>query len=169
MEGRPGWDSRYYEDLRVDEVFRHPLGRTISETDNTWFTLLTGKTNQMHFNSAYAELSSFGRLLVNSGFTLALVLGLSVGDLSQNAVANLGFDNVRFTYPVFIGDTIWAESKILEKRESRSRPYAGIVTARTRGLNQHGEQCVDFRRTFMVYKRDADRLDAFPEPKQPFE
>ena len=147
--------SRYYEDFEVGQTFQHPIGRTITETDNTWFTLLTVNTNQMHFNKQYAEQSFYGKILVNSGLTLCLVLGLSVSDLSQNAVANLGMDEVRFSNPLFVGDTVWAESKILETRISNSRKFAGIITVFTRGLNQDALAISTWKRSFMVLKRDA--------------
>src|SRR5258708_4551752 len=127
MEIDSNTHSRYYEDFAIGDVFRHALGRTISETDNTWFTLLTMNTNQVHFNLHYAQQSTFGRLLVNSGLTLAIVLGLSVADTSQNAIANLGWTDIVLPHPVFVGDTLYAESRVLELRESASRPYAGIV------------------------------------------
>lgn len=155
--------GRYYEDFVVGDVYQHPLGRTVTETDNTWFTLLTMNTNQNHFNTDFAGRSPSGRIIVNSGFTVALVLGLSVQDMSQTALFNLGWEEIRLTHPVFIGDTLYAESLVLDKRESRSRPYAGIVSCRTRGLNQDGEECVSWRRTVMVYKRDAPHdKDYFP-------
>ncbi|QBI21182.1 MaoC family dehydratase [Egibacter rhizosphaerae] len=163
-----GWQGRYFEDFEVGDVYRHPLGRTISEADNTWFTLLTMNTNQLHFNAHYAERSTFGRVLVNSGLTVAMVLGLSVSDLSQNAVANLGWDEIRLTHPVFVGDTLYAESLVLNVRESESRPYAGIVRARTRGLNQDGTEVLDYKRTVMIYKRNAPQDKGhFPEPAEP--
>jgi itaconyl-CoA hydratase len=115
--------GRYFEDFAVGDVFRHPLGRTITSTDNAWFTLLTMNTNQMHFNDHYAEQSTFGRQLVNSGLTIAMVIGLSVLDVSQNAIANLSLDDVQLLHPVFVGDTLYAESIVLEVRESTSRSY----------------------------------------------
>ena len=130
--------GRYYEDFEVGDVYRGPLGRTISEADNTWFTLLTLNTNQSHFNAHYAETTPFGKVIVNSGLTVALVLGLSVFDTSQKAFANLGWDRIQLSNPVFVGDTLYVESAVLTKRESRSRPYSGIVSFRTRGLNQNG-------------------------------
>lgn len=164
--------GRYYEDLVVGEVYRHPLGRTITAADNTWFTLLTCNTNQSHFNEVYAARSSVeGRIIVNSGLTVAIVLGQSVLDVSQNAIVNLGWENIRLTYPVYVGDTVFSESLVVSKRESKSRPYAGIVTCRTRGLNQHGDEVISWVRNVLVYKRDAaegqspqDR-DWFPEAK----
>lgn len=158
--------GRYYEDFVVGEVFQHPLGRTISEADNTWFTLLTMNTNQNHFNADFAARAPYGRLIVSSGLTVAVVLGLSVGDTSQNAVMNLGWDAIRLTHPVFVGDTLYAESIVREVRESASRPYAGIVTCGTRGLNQDGDECVSWTRTFMVYRRDAPHdKNYFPTAK----
>jgi itaconyl-CoA hydratase len=169
MALKEGWQGRYYEDFEVGDVYRHRLGRTISEVDNTWFTLLTLNTNQMHFNAHYASHSTYGRLLVNSGLTIGLVLGLSVSDLSENAIANLQLDDVTMKHPVFVGDTLYAESKVIAKRETKSRPYAGIVSVRTRGLNQDGEICVSYRRSFMVYKRDATQdKGLFPEAREPF-
>ena len=168
MTVKPGWEGRYFEDFEVGDIYQHPLGRTISEADNTWFTLLTCNTNMMHFNSHYAERSEFGRLLVNSGFTLALVMGQSVSDVSQQAMANLGMDEVRFTHPVFVGDTLYAESIVLATRPSASRPHAGIVTVRTRGLNQDGDECLSYRRNALVYKRgQAHDAGRFPEAAEP--
>lgn len=163
MPIKQGWDGRYFEDFAVGDVYRHPLGRTITEADNVWFTLLTCNTNQMHFNNHYAEQSSFGKPLVNSGFTVALVLGMSVSDVSQQAIANLGWDKIRLSHPVFVGDTLYAESLVLDLRESSSRPNAGIVSVRTRGLNQHGDVCLSYERQVMVYKRgQAHDVDLFP-------
>jgi acyl dehydratase len=153
----PGQLGRYFEDFTVGDAYRHPLGRTISEVDNTWFTLLTMNTNQYHFNAHYAQGSPLtgGRMLVNSALTVAVVLGLSVIDISQTAVANLGWTDIRLPNPVYAGDTLYAESLVLHTRESRSRPYAGILTCFTRGLNQHGDEVCSWQRTIMVYKRDA--------------
>jgi itaconyl-CoA hydratase len=147
--------GRYFEDFAAGDVFQHPLGRTITATDNAWFTLLTVNTNQMHFNDHYATRSTFGRQLVNSGLTVALVLGLSVLDVSQNAVANLEWKDIKLIHPVFVGDTLYAESLVLGTRESASRPYAGVVTVGTRGLNQDGVVCLTYTRSVLVYKRDA--------------
>jgi itaconyl-CoA hydratase len=149
--------GRYFEDFAVGDVFQHPLGRTITATDNAWFTLLTGNTNQMHFNDHYAAQSTFGRQLVNSGLTVAMVTGLSVGDISQNAIANLEWQDIKLLQPVFVGDTLYAESIVLNVRESASRPYAGVVTVGTRGLKQDGTVCLTYTRTVMVYKRGGDR------------
>ena len=158
MAVQPGWEGRYFEDFAVGDVYRHPLGRTISEADNTWFTLLTMNTNQMHFNTEYAARSEFGRPLVVSTLTVAIAVGQSVTDLTQNAFANLGWDDIKMTHPVFAGDTLYSESLVLEKRESSSRPHAGIVTVRTRTLNQAGAEVCSFKRTFYVYRRGAEQL-----------
>ena len=170
MATKQGWQGRYFEDFEVGDVYQHPLGRTITATDNAWFTLLTMNTNQMHFNDHYAEASTFGRQLVNSGLTVAMVLGQSVSDVSQNAVANLGWDKIRLTHPVFVGDTLYAESLVLEVRESSSRPYAGIVSVRTRGLNQDGDVVLSYERSVMVYKRDAEQDKGhFPQAAEPID
>jgi len=158
---KPGWKGRFYEDFEIGDVYRHPLGRTITESDNTWFTLLSMNQNQLHFNKEYGKRTYFGRRLVNSTLTLSVVTGLSVGDISQNVVANLGWDEVRLPNPLFIGDTLYAESKVLEKRESRSRPNAGIVSFRTRGFNQAGKPVITFKRTILVYKRGRMPVDDF--------
>ena len=141
--------SRTYEDLEVGATYRSRFGRTVLEADNVWFTLLTLNTNPIHFDAAYAATTEWERPLVDSTFTLALVTGLSVVDISERAV-NLGWREVRLPAPVFAGDTIRAETEILEKRESRSRPGQGIVTVRTRGLNQRDEVVIEFERTVMV-------------------
>jgi itaconyl-CoA hydratase len=168
MRMMAGWQGRFFEDFEVDDLYRHPLGRTICEADNTWFALLTMNTNQMHFNAPYAEHSEFKRPLVVSTLTLAIAVGQSVTDISQNAFANLGLDEVRLTQPVFVGDTLWSESLVLDKRESNSRPHAGIVTVRTRTLNQQGAEVLSFKRTFYVYKTGATQVqDVFPVPQAP--
>jgi acyl dehydratase len=157
------WRGRFYEDFAVGDVFRSRLGRTITETENTWFTCLTMNTNQMHFNAPYAERTRFGRPLVNSTLTLALAVGLSVPDTSENAAANLSWTDIRLPNPVYAGDTMWVESEVLELRESRSRPNVGLVGIRTRGVNQRREVVIEFRRTFMIYRRDAaEAADAYP-------
>lgn len=161
--------GRFYEDFGVGEVYRHPLGRTISEADNTWFTLLTMNTNPMHFDRRYAERSEFGRILVNSTLTVAIVAGQSVIDTSQLAFANLGWDEIRLSHPVFVGDTLYSESQVVETRPSSSRPHGGIVTIRTRGLNQDGDQVVSWKRTFFVYRRGAEGARSpFPDAKEPW-
>ena len=157
------WRGRFLEDFAVGDVYRSRLGRTISETDNTWFTLLTMNTNPMHFNKPYAERTEFGQMLVVSSLTLAIVLGLSVADTSENAVANLGWGDIKLPKPVYAGDTLWAESEVMTVRESKSRPNVGIIGIRTRGINQRAEVVIEFTRSFMVFKRDAPEvLDVFP-------
>ena len=160
--------GRYFEDFEIGDVYQHPLGRTITAADNAWFTLLTMNTNQMHFNDHYAEQSTFGKQLVNSGLTVAMVLGISVIDVSQNAMANLQWTDIQLTHPVFVGDTLYAESICTDKRESASRPYAGIVSVATRGLNQNGDVCLSWKRSVMVYKRDAPQDKGhFPQASVP--
>lgn len=144
--------GRCYEDFSVGQTIEHVLGRTVTQSDNIWFTLLTGNTNPIHFDAHYAAHTEFGRPLVNSAFTLALVTGLSVADMSQNAV-NLGWDEVRMPNPLFEGDTVYAQSEVLEMRESRSRPHQGLVTFKTTGFKQDGTVVLEFKRTILVYKR----------------
>lgn len=157
------WRGRFYEDFEVGDVFRSRFGRTITETDNVWFTCLTMNTNQVHFNVPFAEGTRFGRPLVNSTFTLALVTGMTVPDTSENATANLAWTDIKLPNPVFAGDTLWAESEITSLRESGSNPSVGIVTMRSRGVNQRREVVIEFQRTFMVYKREAAEVqDSFP-------
>jgi itaconyl-CoA hydratase len=156
---KAGWLGRYYEDFEVGDIYRHRLGRTVTETDNTLFTMLTLNTNPIHFDAQLAERTPFGKILVNSCFTLSLAVGLSVSDLSEHVMANLGWNDIRLPSPVFIGDTISASSEILAKRESESRPDVGLVTARTIGTNQREQTVISYERTFMVYKRGRDPRD----------
>jgi acyl dehydratase len=153
MTIKQGWTGRVFEDFEVGDIYQHPLGRTVLAADNIWFTLLTQNTNPIHFDHAYASKTEFGKPLVNSAFTLALVTGQSVMDISQNVMANLGWDEVRLPNPVFEGDTVYSRSEVLEKRESKSRPNVGIVRVKTTGFNQQGTVIIEFKRTFMVYKR----------------
>ncbi|HZZ47940.1 MAG TPA: MaoC family dehydratase [Pseudonocardia sp.] len=168
MAVRPGWQGRFYEDFEVGDVYQHPLGRTINEADNTWFTLLTMNTNQAHFNAQVGASSEFGRMLVASPLTIAIGMGQSVTDTSQNAFANLGVDELKLTAPVYVGDTLWSESIVLVTRESASRPEAGIVSVRTRTLNQDAETVLHFKRSFYVHKRGAKRAESlFPQAATP--
>jgi itaconyl-CoA hydratase len=163
MSVKEGWHGRVYEDFEVGDVYPHPVGRTVTQADNIWFTLLTVNNNPIHFDSAYAAKTEFKRPLVDSTFTLALVTGLSVTDVSQNAI-NLGWDEVRLPRPVFEGDTIYAESQVLDKRESRSRPQMGIVRLKTTGFNQDGVVVIEFIRTIMAYKRNQAPRIHRPSP-----
>ena len=153
MTVKEGWNGRAYEDMAMGDVYPHRLGRTITDADNIWFTLITCNPNPIHFDAHYAAQTEWGRMLVDSTFTLALVTGLSVADVSMNAV-NLGWDEVKLPHPVFAGDTIYARSEVLALRESRSRPQMGIVTLRTVGYNQNNQTVIEFKRTILVYKRD---------------
>lgn len=153
MTVRPGWQGRFFEDFEVGDVYEHGLGRTVTQTDNSWFTLLTQNTARVHFDAHYAAQTGFGRPLVNSAFTIALVTGQSVSDVSYNVMANLGWDEVRLPNPLFEGDTVYSSSEVLAVRESRSRPEVGIVTVRTTGVNQDGTVVITFSRTVMVYRR----------------
>ena len=145
--------GRYYDDFVVGDVYEHRPGRTISETDKTWFTLLTMNTHPLHFDAAYAAEGEFGQCVVNSALTLAIVTGMSVSDLSQKAIANLGWTDIRLVAPVFAGDTIYAESEVLSKRESKSRPNQGIVSVKTTGKKADGTVFMTYERTFLVPKR----------------
>ncbi len=145
--------GRYYEDFNVGDVYEHRPGRTISEADNTWFTLLTMNTHPLHFDAQYGKASEYGRCIVASPLTVALLVGMSVTDVSQKAIANLGWKEIRMSAPVFPGDTLYAESAVLDKRESRSRPIAGIVSVSTTGKNQDGKTICSFERTILVAKR----------------
>jgi acyl dehydratase len=145
--------GRYYEDFAVGDVYEHRPGRTISEADNTWFTLLTMNTHPLHFDAEYGKASEFGRCVVCSPLTLALLVGMSVTDVSQKAIANLGWREIKMTAPVFAGDTLYSESQVLEKRESGSRPNAGLVTVSTTGRNQDKKVVCSFERTILVVKR----------------
>ena len=147
--------GRFFEDFKVGDVYRHAMGRTLSETDNTWFTLLTCNTNEIHFNADYAAHTEFGRPLMNSCLTLSLVTGLSVEDVSRHIVANLGWDKVTLPAPVFAGDTIYAESEVLEARASKSRPGQGIVRVRTKGYKQDGTVVIEFERAVLVHTRQT--------------
>ena len=168
MTVREGWRGRFYEDFEVGDVYRHPLGRTVTTTDNIWFTLLTQNTAPIHFDHHYAAQTEFGKPLVDSTFTLALVTGQSTIDLSFNVMANLGWDEVRLPNPLFEGDTVYSKSEVLETRESKSRPNVGIVKVKTTGVKQDGTVIIEFFRTFMVYKRGqvpASARTRVPEPK----
>jgi acyl dehydratase len=145
-------DARVFEDFAVGQIYRHPLGRTVTQTDNIWFTLLTVNPNPIHFDEVWAAQTEWKKPLVNSAFTLALVTGLSVGDLSKNAV-NLGWDKIRLPHPVFEGDTLYAQSEVLETRASQSRPHQGIVRFRSLGYNQDGTVVIEYERTILVYRR----------------
>jgi acyl dehydratase len=158
-----GWQGRYYEDFAVGDVYKHPYGRTVTETDNVWFTNVSMNLNPMHFNEAYAATTEFGERLVDGTFVIALAVGMSVIDVSANATANLGYDAIRHHAPVFHGDTLFAESEVLSKRESDSRDHVGIVTTELRTYNQDGDLVLSLERTPMVLKRShADPTAAQP-------
>lgn len=151
--------GRYFEDFVVGHVFEHRPGRTITDADNVQFTLLTMNTHPAHFDYEFAKKTEFGKPLVCSPLTVAMMVGMSVSDCSQKAVANLGWNNIRMTHPMFPGDTLYAESEVLEKRESSSRPEQGIVTVRTIGKNQHGDVVCTFERTMLIWKRGFGPVD----------
>lgn len=155
--------GRYFEEFEIGDVYEHRPGRTISETDNTWFTLLTMNNHPLHFDAEYAAASDFKRPLVNSCLTLSIVVGMSVSDVSYKAIGNLGWNDITLTAPVFAGDTLYAESEVIAKRESKSRPTQGIVTVRTTGMNQERKVVISYERTVLVPKRGhgvEDRIDS---------
>ncbi|PPR60880.1 MAG: Mesaconyl-CoA hydratase [Alphaproteobacteria bacterium MarineAlpha4_Bin2] len=155
--------GRYYEDFEIGVIYEHRPGRTINDADNSWFTLLTMNTHPLHFDTEYAAHSEFGKPLVNSCLTLSMVAGMSVSDTSQKAIANLGWTDIKMPHPVFVGDTLYAESKVLDKRESNSRPTQGIITVRTTGKNQDGTVVMTYERSFLVPKQGHgidDKVDA---------
>lgn len=153
MTERTGWQGRFLEDFEVGDVYHHTLGRTVIDADNSWFTLVTQNSARLHFDEHYASSTEFGRPLVNSCFTIALVTGQSVFDVSFNVKANLGWDEVRLPNPLYVGDTVYSSSRVLSTRESRSHPDAGIVEVETKGYNQDGTVVITYRRTVLVYRR----------------
>ena len=156
--------GRYYEEFVVGDVYEHRPGKTVTEADNHLFTLLTLNTHPLHFDAEYGRATEFGRNLVVSTYTLALLIGMSVSDCSQKAIANLGMDEVKFPAPVFAGDTLYAESEVLSKRESASRPGQGIVTIRTLGKNQRGQTVCSFTRNMLIPGRGQsveDRIGTY--------
>ena len=166
MAIKEGWTGRVYEDFEVGDIYPHPLGRTVLPVDNSWFTLLTQNVNPIHFDAHYASQTEFGKPLVDSTFTLALVTGQSTIDLSLNVMANLGWDEVRLPNPLFEGDTVYSRSEVLEKRESKSRPNVGIVKVKTTGFTHEGTVVIEFQRTFMVYRRGhVPQRANMPTPK----
>jgi itaconyl-CoA hydratase len=161
-----GWEGRFFEDFNVGDVYRCRLGRTVTEADNIWFTLLTNNTNQIHFNNDFARRTEFGKCLIDSTLTLAIVTGMGVTDVSENGVA-LGWDEVKLPHPLFAGDTLYSESQVLEKRESRSNPKRGVVKVRTRGIQQEGKVVIDYVRSVLVWKKaHAPTRDIFPEVRE---
>jgi acyl dehydratase len=146
---------RAYEDFAVGDTYRSEVGRTVTEADNLLFTMLAMNTNELHFNEEAARATEWGRPLVNSTFTLALVLGLSVRDTTEGGGINLGWKEIVLPHPVFVGDTLWSETEIISARESSSRPTHGIVGVRTRGVNQRSEVVCEFERSFLIPKRDG--------------
>jgi len=144
--------GRYYEDFNIGDIYEHRPGRTITQSDNTWFTLLTMNQHPIHFDEEFGKGTEFGKTLVVSPFTIALMVGMSVSDISQKAVANLGWTDIILPHPLFVGDTLYAESEVLELRESKSRPDDGIVTVRTLGKNQDGVLVASFLRSALIPK-----------------
>ena len=160
--------GRFFEDYVIGDTYQHPLGRTINEADNTWFTLLTCNTNQNHFNAEFAKTNPIteGRVIVNSALAVAMIAGISVMDMSQNGVANLGWTDIKLSHPIYVGDTLYAESICLGARESESRKNVGIIRMKTRGLNQSGDEVMSMFRTVMIAKRSSGiGQNYFPKSK----
>lgn len=151
--------GRYFEEFEVGHIYEHRPGRTITDADNVSFTLLTMNTHPLHFDYEYAAKTEFGRPLVCSPLTVAILVGMSVSDVSQKAVANLGWTNISMTHPLFCGDTLYGESEVLGKRESSSRPEQGIVTVKTTGRNQKGDVVCTFERSMLVWKQGFGSAD----------
>ncbi len=151
--------GRYFEEFVEGDVYEHRPGRTITDADNVWFTLLTMNTHPAHFDYAFAAKTEFKKPLVCSPLTVALMVGMSVSDVSQKAVANLGWQDIKLVHPLFPGDTLYAESEVLEKRESKSRPEQGVVTIRTVGKNQDGVVVCTFNRTMLIWKKGFGPMD----------
>ena len=162
-----GWQGRYYEDFTLGDIYKHPYGRTVTATDNVWVTNVTMNLNPMHFNEAYAAETEFGQRLVNGLVVIATAVGMSVVDVSQNAIANLGYDDVRHHSPVFHEDTLFAESEVLEKRESDSREHVGIITTELRTYNQNDDLVLSLERSGMVLKREYANPTAATPPGWP--
>lgn len=157
-----GWEGRYFEDFGIGDVYQHPLGRTITEADEVWCTNLVMSTNQLHFNYDYAAKTQFGRSAVNAPYTVALVTGMSVSDISQNGI-NLEWKEIKMPQPLFVGETLYADSVVLDKRESKSRPTQGIVTVKTRGITEKGKVVLELTRSILIYKRaHAPQTNLFP-------
>jgi len=151
--------GRYFEDFKVGDIYQHRPGRTLTQYDNISFTLLTMNTHPMHFDEEYAKHSEFGRCIVCSPLTVALMVGMSVTDVSQKAIANLGWTDIKLTHPLFAGDTLYAESEVLDKRESKSRPTAGLVGVKTKGFNQDKVLVCEFNRTMLIMKRSGNEVE----------
>jgi itaconyl-CoA hydratase len=150
---KPGWSGRYFEDFEVGDIYECSYGRTVTESDNTQFTLLTNNSNQIHFNREYGAQTEWNNTLVNSALTLSIVAGMSVADVSSNGFA-LGWDQIVLPNPVFPGDTLYSVSEVLEKRASNSRPTQGVIKVRTTGRKQDGTTVIEYARSIMVWKRE---------------
>lgn len=147
--------GNYFEDFHPGQSFKHWPGRTITEFDNTWFTLMTMNTNPLHFDAAYAAKSQHGQRLVNGLLVIAIVTGMTVKDISENAIANLEYESIRHTAPSFHGDTLYAETTVIEVTPSKTKSDRGVVYVETRGLNQNGEVVLVLRRKVLVPRRPA--------------
>ena len=142
--------GRYFEDFKIGDIYEHRPGKTITEYDNHLFTLMTMNTHPIHFDAEYGKGTEFGKNLVVSTYTLSLLIGMSVSDCSQKAIANLGWTDIVLPHPLFVGDTLYAESEVLEKRLSESRENCGIVTVKTTGTNQDGVVVASYKRSALI-------------------
>ena len=161
---KQGWQGRFFEDFELGDIYKHPYGRTVTETDDVWLTNISMNLNPMHFNEPYAANTEFGERLVNSAVTFAIVAGMSVIDVSQNSTAMLGLDEFRLHNPVYHGDTLFAESEVVHKRESDSREHVGIITTELRGFNQNDEMVLSCERTNFMLKREHAEPSAAKPP-----
>jgi len=162
-----GWYGRFYEDLAVGDIYKHPHGRTVTETDNVWFSHITMKSSPLHSNEAYMASTEYGERIVDGTFVIALAVGMSVADVSENAVANLGYEEIHHHAPVFHGDTLFAESEVVSKRESNSRDDVGIVETELRTFNQTGELVLSLREALLIEKRASADVSAANPPGWP--
>ncbi|MGF6282863.1 MaoC family dehydratase [Pseudomonas silensiensis] len=158
------WRDRFYEDFSVGDVCKHRNARTVTTYDNMMFTLLTQNPAPLHLNHEYAKASGHERMPFNSTFTLALVTGQSVADLTPNVMTNLGWSEVRLPAPAYEGDTIYSESQVISLRESSKHPQAGIMALKTTGYTQEGVVVIEFIRTVMIYKAGGAPIQPRPEP-----
>jgi acyl dehydratase len=147
----------HYEQFVVGDIFEHRPGRTVTELDNIWQSLINMNNHPAHIDLAYAQQTEFKKLLVNSSVTLSIVSGMTVATMSARAIANLGWDEVRLPNPVYVGDTLYAESEVVSKRESRSRQGQGIVTIKVIGRKQGGTPVITYLRTFLVPKEGTSQ------------
>ena len=163
MDLQEGWSGRYLEDFEVGDIYKHPLGRTVTEADAIWLSGLSMSSNKLYFNEAYAKEAGFEGIVVSAAFTLALVTGMSVNDISQNGI-NLEWISIDTGEPLYIGETVYAQSEVVDVRSSKSKPGQGIVTVKTTGYTQSGKVVLELKRSILVYKKEAaPQMQLFPK------